>query len=423
MIQFTHLSKIFLRFLMRLFKKNNFGRLSICFSDFLDHFDTALYGFLAPLMAPYFFSSSSKIAGIIAMYSVYIITWIARPLGGIFFGRFSMRFGERSSLLLSIGGVSLATASIGLIPSIPIVAPILLASARFLQSFCASGEHVVARYYILKGIQEKEQLKWSGYLNASTMLGYIVASFLCTHAIHTQIWREIFITGGVLGGLIFFCRIFLDNTAPVVSSPQHALSLKEVCLTYKKIIFFMIFIYGMSYMVFSMSMTVVAPYFGEVLQMDSVKLMAQTSKLMIFDFLLLLGMPKLISRYHPKKTMLFFCLFFVLGSFMLFFSPPYLYLFLIARSVMVMCGVGIAILLLPWTNQIYPLHHRHVIHTISYAIGSELFGRSTPAICFFIFNYTGKSCAAFYYVVFLMLIAVISYLFLTKCYVKNNATL
>lgn len=413
-----HLSHIFLKFLMRLFNKNNFGRLSICFSDLLDHFDTALYGFLAPLMAPHFFSSFSKISGIIAMYSVYIITWIARPLGGIFFGYFSVRFGERSSLLLSIGGVSLATASIGLIPSIPVVAPILLASSRFLQSFCASGEHVVARYYILKGIPKNEQLKWSGYLNASTMLGYILASFLCTHAIYTQIWREIFIIGGFLGVLIFFCRMFLDNT-PALSVSKENLSLKKVCFTYKKIIFFMIFIYGMSYMVFAMSMTVVAPYFGTVLQMDPVKLIEQTSKLMIFDCLLLLWMPKLISRYHPKNTMLFFCLFFVFGSFMLFFAPPHLYLLLIARGVMVTCGVGITILLLPWTNQIYPLRYRHIIHTISYAIGSELFGRSTPAICFFIFNYTGKSYAAFYYVFFLMLTAVASYLSLTRCYVKN----
>ena len=60
--------------------------LSILLGNALDNFDTSIYSFLAPLLAPRFFPHADPIVQLILAYSVLMISLIARPLGAFVFG-------------------------------------------------------------------------------------------------------------------------------------------------------------------------------------------------------------------------------------------------------------------------------------------------------------------------------------------------
>jgi MFS family permease len=58
---------------------------SILIGSAVDHFDTAIYSFLAPVFAQLFFPNSNPIISLILAYSVLATTIITRPLGSYIF--------------------------------------------------------------------------------------------------------------------------------------------------------------------------------------------------------------------------------------------------------------------------------------------------------------------------------------------------
>jgi metabolite-proton symporter len=110
----------------------------------IEWYDFFLYGFLAATVFPkLFFPTLSPINGIFAAFSTYFVGFLARPIGGAFFGWFGDRVGRKSTLIATLLLMGIATALIGLLPGyaqIGLVAPILLATLRFLQGAGVGGE-------------------------------------------------------------------------------------------------------------------------------------------------------------------------------------------------------------------------------------------------------------------------------------------
>jgi metabolite-proton symporter len=110
----------------------------------IEWYDFFLYGFLAATVFPkIFFPTLSPINGVLAAFSTYFIGFLARPIGGAFFGWFGDRVGRKSTLIATLLLMGIATALIGLLPGyvqIGVVAPILLTLLRFLQGAGVGGE-------------------------------------------------------------------------------------------------------------------------------------------------------------------------------------------------------------------------------------------------------------------------------------------
>ncbi len=110
----------------------------------IEWYDFFLYGFLAATVFPkIFFPTLSPVNGIFASFSTYFVGFVARPIGGAFFGWFGDRVGRKSTLIATLVLMGIATALIGLLPGyaqIGLGAPILLATLRFLQGAGVGGE-------------------------------------------------------------------------------------------------------------------------------------------------------------------------------------------------------------------------------------------------------------------------------------------
>ncbi|WP_407937468.1 MFS transporter [Neobacillus vireti] len=94
-----------------------------------------LYGTASALVFGelFFQQTGSAIDGILAVFALYAVGFLARPIGGLVFGHYGDRIGRKKLLQLSLIIVGITTFLMGCIPtfsSIGYWAPILLVSLR-----------------------------------------------------------------------------------------------------------------------------------------------------------------------------------------------------------------------------------------------------------------------------------------------------
>lgn len=110
----------------------------------MEYYDYYLYGLGSAAVFPVvFFSGDDPLVAQLASFATFAVGFFLRPVGGIIWGIVGDRAGRRVVLLVTVVGMGIATAGIGLIPSdktIGIAAPLLLLLCRMLQGFFVGGE-------------------------------------------------------------------------------------------------------------------------------------------------------------------------------------------------------------------------------------------------------------------------------------------
>ncbi|CAM3782465.1 putative inner membrane metabolite transport protein YdfJ [Pseudomonas reidholzensis] len=110
----------------------------------LEYYDFALYGLASALIFGHiFFPTLGTTGALLASFATYGAGFLARPFGGLFFGSLGDRKGRKLVLLLTIALMGTATTLIGLLPTGPVGA-VLLVLLRLLQGFGAGAEQTGA---------------------------------------------------------------------------------------------------------------------------------------------------------------------------------------------------------------------------------------------------------------------------------------
>lgn len=110
----------------------------------LEYYDFAIYGLASALVFGHiFFPSLGTTGGLLASFATYGAGFLARPFGGLFFGSLGDRKGRKLVLLLTVALMGTATTLIGLLPTGPVGA-VLLVLLRLLQGFGAGAEQTGA---------------------------------------------------------------------------------------------------------------------------------------------------------------------------------------------------------------------------------------------------------------------------------------
>lgn len=187
--------------------------LSIIMAHALEYYDTALYGFLAPVLAPIFFPGYEPIVQLILTYSTLASSSFTRPIGSFIFGIIARSFGPTRGLSYSLAGMAISSILIGLLPGFSAIgwgAPLLLVMARMLRGFFAAGEGTIAKLYVLEGKPRHQALTISDFYQSSAMLGMVLASIAATLVIvlplNGFLWRICFCLGGLTGMLGYLLR-------------------------------------------------------------------------------------------------------------------------------------------------------------------------------------------------------------------------
>lgn len=143
----------------------------------IEYFDFTVYAFLATTIAAVFFPTSDPATGLLTTLAVFAASFVFRPLGGLVIGHIADRYGRRPALIIAVGGMGVATASIGFLPSYAtagIIAPILLVTARIVQALAAGGEMGGAGTYVAEAAPSATR----GFVTSTTMLGLMFGTLL-----------------------------------------------------------------------------------------------------------------------------------------------------------------------------------------------------------------------------------------------------
>jgi metabolite-proton symporter len=110
----------------------------------IEWYDFFLYGTIAALVFPaLFFPSSSPSVGVLQSFSTLFVGFAARPVGAAIFGHYGDRLGRKSTLVITLLLMGIATTLIGVLPgyaTLGVLAPILLVVLRIAQGIGVGGE-------------------------------------------------------------------------------------------------------------------------------------------------------------------------------------------------------------------------------------------------------------------------------------------
>ena len=143
----------------------------------VENYDFVVYAFVLVYTAPVFFPGGDPTTAILTSLLVFGVGFVARPLGGIVFGRIGDRRGRRFTLLFTVGLMGFATVLIGVIPgyaSIGVWAPVLLVVARLAQGLSAGGEVIGAATYVIESSTPGRR----GLFSSATPLGAVLGTAL-----------------------------------------------------------------------------------------------------------------------------------------------------------------------------------------------------------------------------------------------------
>jgi len=137
----------------------------------IESYDFAVYTYLVVYTAPLFFPSGTSGTAVLSSLLVFAAGFVARPLGGLFFGRMGDRIGRRRTLVLTVTLMGVGTFAMGILPghdTIGLAAPVLLVLARVVQGFSAGGELMGSATFVAEYASARRR----GLFNAITPLGF-----------------------------------------------------------------------------------------------------------------------------------------------------------------------------------------------------------------------------------------------------------
>lgn len=191
----------------------------------LDGYDIVLMLLVIPSISQLFFPSENPVFSIIATFASYTVTLIMRPLGSVIFGVYGDRFGRKRAMIITILGFSLATFSVGLLPTYALVgmlAPVLLITVRLIQGIFAGGEWGSGAVLTIESISKQKRGLASGFLQSGFSFGFLLAAIAFQaitvlfpgQAFEEWGWRILFFTGIIPGFVALFVR-FSMNESPL----------------------------------------------------------------------------------------------------------------------------------------------------------------------------------------------------------------
>src|SRR5256886_15139450 len=142
----------------------------------IEWYDFYIFGSLATLLATKFFSAGASGSALIKYVGTFTAGFLIRPFGAFLFGRIGDIVGRKYTFLITLSGMGLSTALIGVVPTyakIGAVAGILLLFLRLIQGLCLGGEYGGAITYVAGHAPDEKRGYDTGWLPTSPTLGVV----------------------------------------------------------------------------------------------------------------------------------------------------------------------------------------------------------------------------------------------------------
>lgn len=214
---------------------------AVTFGNLLEWYEIYLYVYWSPIIAKLFFNPETENTNLTFTFLIFALGLLARPLGGLFFGRLGDCIGRKKAFILSLMMMTFPTIFSGLLPTyaqVGALAPILLTCIRFLQAFPSGGELPGAFCYLYECSplnKRKYFCSWACFgvlsgLLLSVIECFVLESLLSHQDLITWGWRLSFLLGGALGFFGVYIRSKLHETPLYEDMAKHSSIVKEPIL-------------------------------------------------------------------------------------------------------------------------------------------------------------------------------------------------
>src|SRR5712672_1797742 len=144
----------------------------------IEWYDFYIFGSLAAVLSVKFFEQSHPVAALLSTIALFTIGFLIRPLGALVFGRVGDLVGRKYTFLITLSGMGISTALIGVVPTyaqIGAAAGIVLLLLRLVQGLCLGGEYGGAITYVAEHVSDEKRGYYTGWLQTSPTLGIVLS--------------------------------------------------------------------------------------------------------------------------------------------------------------------------------------------------------------------------------------------------------
>jgi MHS family alpha-ketoglutarate permease-like MFS transporter len=383
-----------------------------------------------------FFDEADK-NSTVYIYAIFAVTFVTRPIGSWFFGRFADRRGRRAALTFSVSLMALCSLVVAVVPSrasIGAAAPVILILCRLVQGFATGGEYGTSATYMSEAATRERRGFFSSFQYVTLVGGHVLAQFTLLvilavfddAQVHEFGWRIGFAVGGVAAVVVFWLRRTMDESlssehlAAVAAGEDRASgSLRELFSRYYKplLLCFLITMGGtVAFYTYSVNAPTIvkATYKGEAMTATWINLIG-----LIF-LMALQPLGGLVSDTVGRRPLLVW--FGVGGLFYTYVLITYLPQTRSPVSSFALVAIGYVILT-GYTSinavvkaELFPAHVRALGVGVGYALANSLFGGTAPLI-YQALKARGEVPLFIAYVTACILVSLVVYVF----FLKNKA--
>ncbi|KTD44306.1 major facilitator family transporter [Legionella parisiensis] len=360
----------------------------------LEFYDFTIYALFAPYISQNFFANTNTLIGLMNTFAVFALGYLARPIGGIFFGHLGDKFGRKSAFSLAVFMMATATLLMGCLPSyhsIGITAPIILMVLRLMQGFSVGGEIPGAAVFTIEHVPQEKRGFAIGLVfmcitlgnSLGALVGFILTSLLNQVQMMAWGWRIPFIIGFGLGIISYMIRkqsietpVFLNM---VKEEKLHRQPFWGLWTLSREKLFHAFLFTAVSSSIISLFLYLPAYLTSIVkLKVTHTYLINLVSFLSFALFTAVFG--SLSDRCNRKKLLIFGALLLILSCYPLFYGlnhlgESFVWVFTLCFALFGAMINGSYVVLI---SESFPTHLRYSGVGFSYSLGIALFGGAAP---------------------------------------------
>jgi MHS family alpha-ketoglutarate permease-like MFS transporter len=201
--------------------------------NLVEWYDVYIYTVFASYFEAQFFDKNDT-NSTVYIYAIFAVTFVMRPVGSWFFGRFADRRGRKAALMLSITIMSVCSFIVAVMPTREILgywAAVILVLARLVQGFATGGEYGTSATYMSEAATSNRRGFLSSFQYVTLIGGHVLAQFtllialhfLDDDALHAWGWRIGFFIGGIAALVVLWIRRSMDESL----SDSHLEAIRE----------------------------------------------------------------------------------------------------------------------------------------------------------------------------------------------------
>ncbi|MCU1568441.1 MAG: transporter [Pseudarthrobacter sp.] len=406
----------------------------------MEWYDVGVFGYLITTMGPVFLPEADKAVQNLFLLGTFAATFIARPLGGIFFGWLGDKIGRQKVLAMTLMLMAAATFAVGLLPGyemLGIWAAVLLVATKLVQGFSTGGEYSGATTFVCEHAPDRRRGFYVSFLDMGSYLGFAaggaVVSALQLTLGQEQMgewgWRIPFLIAGPLGIVAVYFRMKIEESsafkatlaaeAVAAKSPGEELRpvgpVGIVKAHWRPLVLAMVLAAAANTVAYALT-SYMPTYLTSNKGYDEVQGTLLTLPVLV-AMALCIPFTGLLSDRIGRRRVLW------IGAFstVVFAVPAFL---AIAAGSLPMTLLGLALIAFPVAFSVpnlasalpalFPTEHRYSAMGIAYNLAVAVFGGTAPFIIAALIELTGDDMAIAYYLMAVAVIAAVAIRFLAE---------